>query len=48
MVVRGVEERAQDAALGGATVKGLAAEVTNYDLHHLWSAGQKKSSAPDP
>lgn len=33
---------AQDAALGGGTaVEGVAAEVPNYDLHHLWSAGQK-------
>lgn len=26
---------------GGTAVEGVAAEVPNYDLHHLWSAGQK-------
>lgn len=55
MGVSGVQQGAQDAALGGADVEGAAAEVPNSDLQHLCSAGQKvqdqsraKSSGPDP
>ena len=55
MGVSGVQQGAQDTALGGADVEGAAAEVPNSDLQHLCSAGQKvqdqsraKSSGPDP